>query len=73
MRSANEHPMSLDGSIYRELRVLEEVDRNADLSQRRLASQLGIALGVANLLVKRLARRATSELRSLDGNAGRTL
>jgi len=57
MRSENEHPMSLDGSIYRELRVLEEVDRNADLSQRRLASQLGIALGVANLLVKRLARK----------------
>lgn len=49
--------MSLEGSIYRELRVLEEVDRSADLSQRRLANQLGIALGVANLLVKRLAKK----------------
>jgi DNA-binding MarR family transcriptional regulator len=57
MRSVNEHPMSLEGSIYRELRVLEEVDGSADLSQRRLANQLGIALGVANLLVKRLAKK----------------
>ncbi len=57
MRSANEHPRPLEGSNYRELRVLEEVDRSADLSQRRLASHLGIALGVANLLVKRLAKK----------------
>lgn len=57
MRSVNEHPRALEGLIYRELRVLEEVDRNADLSQRRLANHLGIALGVANLLVKRLAKK----------------
>jgi DNA-binding MarR family transcriptional regulator len=45
-----------DGS-YRELRLLEEVESTPQVSQRRLASQLGVALGVANILVRSLAQK----------------
>ena len=57
MRSANEHKEDLDGVYYRELRLLEEVDTTTDLSQRKLASQLGVALGVANILVRKVAQK----------------
>ena len=36
---------------------MEEVDGSANLSQRKIAGQLGIALGVANLLVRSLAKK----------------
>ena len=47
----------LGGASYRELRLLEEVDVTPETSQRYLANRLGIALGVANLLVKNLAKK----------------
>ena len=47
----------LEGASYRELRLLEEVDVAPETSQRHLASQLGIALGVANLLVRNMAKK----------------
>ena len=57
MRSSDEHTRGLEDESYRELRFLEEVDSSPDLSQRQLARRLGIALGVANLLVHSLAGR----------------
>ena len=47
----------LEGTTYRELRLLEEVEGTPDLSQRNMAHRLGIALGVANLLVGNLAKK----------------
>lgn len=46
----------LEGGSYRELRLLEEVDSTPEISQRHLAHRLGIALGVANLLMRNLAK-----------------
>ena len=46
----------LEGGSYRELRLLEEVDSTPEVSQRHLAHRLGIALGVANLLLRNLAK-----------------
>ncbi len=48
---------NLEGDSYRELRLLEEVDSTPELSQRHLARSLGIALGVANLLVRNLVKK----------------
>ena len=45
-----------DGS-YRELRLLEEVESSPQVSQRRLARQLGVALGVANILIRSLVKK----------------
>ena len=47
----------LEGAAFRELRLLEEVDASADLSQRALAGNVGIALGVVNVLVKSMVKR----------------
>lgn len=57
MRSLDEQLSSLEGTPYRELRLLEEVGATSDLSQRTLAHRLGVALGVANLLLRNLARK----------------
>jgi len=56
MRSKTEHK-EIAGDSYRELRVLVEVSKAPNLSQRRLASRLGIALSLTNILLKGLARR----------------
>jgi DNA-binding Lrp family transcriptional regulator len=40
-----------------ELDILNELEANAAVSQRSLASRLGIALGLTNLLVRQLVRR----------------
>lgn len=55
MRSNNEHK-NIEGESNRELRLLEEAQRTLEMSQRRLAGRLGIALGVTNVLVRSLAR-----------------
>ena len=39
------------------LRVLEAVTNNQRITQRGLADHLGIALGLANVYVRRLARK----------------
>ncbi|MFP6653312.1 MAG: winged helix-turn-helix domain-containing protein, partial [Dehalococcoidia bacterium] len=46
----------LEGAAFRELRLLEEVDATADLSQRTIAGNVGIALGVVNVLVKSMVK-----------------
>ena len=55
--TSNEHKHGLEGASYRELRLLEELEFAPELSQRRLAHRLGIALGVANLLVRNLVTK----------------
>ena len=57
MRSTDEHHKGLESTSYRELRLLEEVEGTPNLSQRKLAHHLGIALGVANILVRNHAKR----------------
>jgi DNA-binding MarR family transcriptional regulator len=47
----------LETSARRELKVLEAVAENDSLTQRHLASRLGIAVGLANLYLRRLARK----------------
>lgn len=56
MRSEDEH-RNLEGDGYRELRLLEEVHRTPDMSQRSLSQRLGIALGVTNFLVRSMAKK----------------
>ena len=50
-------PLKADGASYRELRLLEEIETDPEVTQRRLASKLGVALGVTNLLVRTMARK----------------
>ena len=58
--------MALDAR--RELRALEALTENERITQRGLASKLGIALGLTNLYVKRLARKGFIKLVSVQSN-----
>jgi DNA-binding MarR family transcriptional regulator len=44
----------MDVEAHRDLRVLEAVQQDSRLTQRGLASKLGIALGLANIYLKRM-------------------
>lgn len=46
----------------RELKVLEELSANPSLTQRRLASQLEVALGLTNLMLRRLITKGYVEV-----------
>jgi len=57
MRSSNEQKDSLETSNYRELQMLSEIEIDPEITQRRLASRAGMALGLTNFLVKNLAEK----------------
>ena len=59
MRSENEHTDRIENMSFKELRVLEAIDQNPELSQRQLSRRVGVALGVGNLLLKNLTENFT--------------
>ena len=46
----------------RDLQFLEEIEQNPKVSQRELSHKFGIALGVTNACIKRMARRGLIKL-----------
>ncbi|MDI7261092.1 MAG: winged helix-turn-helix transcriptional regulator [Thermodesulfobacteriota bacterium] len=50
----------------RDLRILEELERNPIISQRKLSNKFGIALGVTNACLKRMARKGWIRIRDLN-------
>lgn len=50
------------------LRLLQAVDGKRDVTQRRLASDLGIALGLANLYLKRCVRKGLVKIKQIPAN-----
>ena len=63
----------LDIEAQRNLQALEAIAENADLTQRSLASDLGIALGLANLYLRRLVRKGYVKCVNLQSNRLRYL
>jgi len=57
MRSHNEHTESLQSPTYKELQLLSEIEANPEVTQRQLSQQLGIALGLTNVLMRNLAQK----------------
>jgi DNA-binding MarR family transcriptional regulator len=60
--SSVEHDDRLSGAVNgqhldRDLRLLSAIEEGTPLTQRALAERLGVALGLANLCLKRLARK----------------
>ena len=47
----------MDLQAQRDLQLLNEVEQNAGVTQRTLSNNLGVALGLTNLYLKRLARK----------------
>lgn len=50
----------------RELSLLQELEKNPIISQRELSNKFGIALGVTNACLKRMARRGWIRISSLN-------
>lgn len=50
-------PEPFDRDEFRDLRILEEVERNPSVSQRELAASLGVALSITNACVHALVRK----------------
>jgi DNA-binding MarR family transcriptional regulator len=63
--------MDLQGQ--RDLLLLSELHRNGEATQRTLASKLGVALGLTNLYLKRLARKGHIKITTFPRNRIRYL
>lgn len=50
------------------LELLDAIERRSDLSQRHLARQLGVALGLANSYLKRCAKKGLVKIREAPAN-----
>jgi DNA-binding MarR family transcriptional regulator len=57
----------------RDLLLLSEVERDACVTQRSLSSKLGLALGLTNLYLKRLARKGYIKITTIPRNRIRYL
>ncbi len=53
---------------HRDLRLLEAVHQNGQVTQRGLASKLGIALGLANIYLKRMVHKGFIKVVNLQPN-----
>ena len=58
----------LDSATDLDRRILTEVEAGRGVSQRSLAQSAGVALGLANLLVRRLVRRGMIEIVKIQPN-----
>ena len=58
--------MHLQGQ--RDLFLLSEVERDAGVTQRSLSTKLGVALGLTNLYLKRLARKGYIKITTIPRN-----
>ena len=63
--------MNLQGE--RDLFLLSEVESNAVVTQRALSTKLGVALGLTNLYLKRLARKGFIKITTIPRNRVRYL
>jgi len=63
--------MNLQGQ--RDLLLLTELDRDGAVTQRSLSSKLGVALGLTNLYLKRLARKGYIKITTIPSNRIRYL
>jgi len=52
----------------RDLQLLNEVERNAAVTQRSLAKSLGVAVGLTNLYLKRLIRKGHIKITTIPRN-----
>ena len=58
----------MDIEAHRDLKLLEAVDADSRVTQRGLSSQLGIALGLTNIYLKRLVRKGYIKCVNVQSN-----
>jgi len=50
----------------RELKIIEEISQDKNLTQRKISHKLGLSLGMTNLILKRLANKGYVKVKELD-------
>jgi len=68
MSSKPEHVKAMDVEAHRDLRLLEAVHEDSRVTQRGLASKLGIALGLANIYLKRMIQKGYIKCANVQPN-----
>jgi len=58
----------MDIEAHRDLKLLEEVEKDSRVTQRGLATKLGIALGLTNIYLKRLVRKGYIKCVNVQSN-----
>ncbi len=58
--------MNNSGISDRELKVIEEISRSRDLTQRKISHKLDMSLGMTNLVLKRLVSKGYVKVKGLD-------
>ena len=58
----------MDIEAHRDLKLLEAVEADSRLTQRSLSTQLGIALGLTNVYLKRLVRKGYIKCVNVQSN-----
>ena len=48
---------AMDAANYRQMHLLDEVAKTPEITQRDLANRIGVALGLTNLMLRRLAKK----------------
>ncbi len=57
----------------RELEILEKIENNGHLTQRDLSKEIGIALGLVNLLLKKMVKKGWIKVKNVDAKKIRYL
>jgi DNA-binding MarR family transcriptional regulator len=65
MNNSAENHLFKPSERMRDLQFLEEIEQNPKVSQRELSNKFGIALGVTNACIKRMARRGLIKLKGI--------
>src|SRR3954471_8899107 len=63
----------MDIEAHRDLKLLEEVEKDSRVTQRGLALKLGIALGLTNIYLRRLVRKGYVKCVNVQSNRLRYL
>lgn len=64
----SEHVKTMDVEAHRDLRLLEAVHEDSRVTQRDLASKLGMALGLANIYLKRMIHKGYIKVVNVQPN-----
>ena len=50
----------------RELKIIEEISQDKNLTQRKISHRLGLSLGMTNIILKRLVSKGYIKVKGLD-------
>ncbi|MFQ5914234.1 MAG: winged helix-turn-helix transcriptional regulator [Nitrospinota bacterium] len=63
-----DNPGQMESQELRDLQILTEIEQGGSITQRSLATKLGVALGLTNLYLKRLAKKGHIKVTTLPRN-----